>query len=216
MLLVLTTFFSALILQSSSASADSIYWFQNSGTLGITDQWALYGEIQPRYIGSLGQSQSVLMRGAILYRLNPELTLGMGYGWTPQYLPTPRNESRIYQQVEWKPEWPEYPLQWAFRGRMEERDLEGVSPVLYRARARGQVNWMNADDSFGFYLWDELFLNLNSGSKSVYSGFDQNRLSSGIRFKKSSTTLEAGPIWQRIRGGHSNTGGVLNLILNGW
>jgi len=57
MLLLMTTLFAAFTFQASSALADSIYWFQTSGTLGITDQWAIYGEIQPRYIGSLGQSQ---------------------------------------------------------------------------------------------------------------------------------------------------------------
>ncbi|RYZ66830.1 MAG: DUF2490 domain-containing protein [Proteobacteria bacterium] len=196
--------------------ASPIYWYQSSATLGLTENWALYGEIQPRFIESMRQSQSMNLRAALLYRMDPEWSFGLGYGWMPQYLPTYRNEGRIYQQLEWKPKTETAPFDFSFRGRLEERRLQDISPLMIRVRSRAQANYSPEGSQFGVYVWDELFIALNDGSNSIQSGFDQNRLSAGFRIKNENTTFEAGPLSQRLRGGIWNHGGVLNLVLSWW
>lgn len=192
----LRRFFLLLSLLVAPARAEDIYWTQFIANVPISDQWSVFGEFQPRWIDHLDSSQVVLFRAAALYQISSELRVGLGYGMMPQYLPTPRNESRIFEQLDWTP-----PIadRWLFasRTRLEQRLLENAPNMSWRVREKLQLSWMPA--KWGAYIWNEFFWNLNTSAGHVLSGFDQNRLSIGPRYHLAPVTIEAGYLLQTLR-----------------
>ncbi len=171
-------------------------WEQNTVTVGLGETWGLFGEIQPRWLDSLSDAQLLIARGAVLYRISPELRIGVGAGVMPQSLPIRRDETRVFQQVDYQPSAAEWIP--AYRGRLEQRFLEFTAGALWRIRGKAQLSWMPG--GLGAYVWDEVFIHLNGKAGQALGGFDQNRLSFGPRARFGWLTVEAGYLLQTLRG----------------
>lgn len=191
-LLALLTFFNFQTL----VRADALIWNQTILTHEIDSTWLVFAELQPRWLGSLKNTQAVLMRGALVYRLTPDAKVGFGFGNTPQFLPGVRNEVRWFQQFEWVSPITEM-FQFYSRTRLEERLIENTNDLAWRLREKLQLNWKPG--VWGIYFWDEFFWAINSAPRQVRSGFDQNRISFGPRYSNAPVTLEVGYLSQVLR-----------------
>lgn len=208
----------ALPLLTPPAQAEALIWSQTAATVAVNEAWAIYGEYQPRWFDRFDQSQSFILRTMIIHKLDDQWSVALGYAHAPQVLPTIRNENRIYQQVEFKPTHTSA-FHHAFRSRMEERFIENTDGFSLRLRLRAQTSWMPCD--FGAYAWNELFLNLNEKPEKILSGFDQNRLSIGFRYRhQPELTVELGYLLQTLRSANttiaSNSGVLLNVGVTIW
>ncbi len=205
----------AIFLPFQASHASNIFWLQNSATVAVDEKWAIYGEIQPRWASGFQNAQSIILRTALLYRVTPEWRVGLGFGHTPQFLPTIRNENRVFQQLDWMPS-KSGAIEGASRTRFEQRKLEGGSELTLRLREKAQISWMPS--AFGLYVWDEIFFSLSQESRVVNAGFDQNRLSFGPRYRKDLLLVELGYLLQSLRTlqntSQSNSGILLNLGLS--
>lgn len=207
----------ALLFFAVPSHAKDLVWTQFSVLTPIAPSWSASAEFQPRWMDGLKNTQAVILRGTVLYRWSPEWRVGLGYGMMPQFLPSTRNESRLFEQLEWKPSLPiPESISFVSRTRFEQRWLEGGEPVGWRLREKLQVSWMPS--RVGLYTWNEIFWNLNAVSKNVPSGFDQNRFSLGARYQHQQTTLEAGYLLQAVRNASGytswNAGVVLSMLIN--
>lgn len=211
----LVTMLLIALFNAQSAQAEELLWQQSIFTHDVASNWTLFGEIQPRWLGGLKNTQAVLMRMAILHRLSPEIRVGLGFGNTPQYLPTLRNEVRFFQQLEWTPSPLLESVSFSCRTRLEQRWLENASSTAWRIREKIQFNW--EPGVWGVYFWDEAFFHFAEVSGMVRSGFDQNRLSFGPRYRKGPVTIELGFLSQVIRSYSKamlwNAGGVMSVGL---
>ncbi len=210
-------FFTFLLIISSNqhALARNITWMQTTATVKIAGPVSVFTEVQPRWFDGVQHAQIVLVRGALLYRFNPEFRVGVGYGIMPQYLPIERDESRLFQQFDWTPPHKEqFPL--TFRTRLEQRWLENAPEASWRVRERIQFSWMPT--KFGMYVWNEFFLNFNDVAGNIARGFDQNRFSIGPKYSVAPVTFEAGYLLQTLRTSTKdilwNSGVALSLALN--
>jgi len=186
------------ILTSFVAPASSFatnLWWQNTATVGLNERWGVFGEFQPRWQNRMSDEQALLIRSALFYRVDPSLRFGLGFGWTPQYQPTERDESRFFEQVDYNLS--QGDLSESIRGRLEQRFLEFTTGTAWRFRLKTQLSW--TPGNLGGYVWNEIFYHLNDKPAQVKSGFDQNRFSVGPRLKFDFLTVEAGYLHQTIR-----------------
>ncbi len=89
------TFFTLILFLVSSTAHATNLWHQNSATVGFDEHWGAYGELQMRWVDDLSREQALIVRAAVLFRVNPEIRLGFGAGLIPQYQPVERGEVRL-------------------------------------------------------------------------------------------------------------------------
>ena len=58
-----------------------------------------FAEAQPRVSLTTGRFDRLLLRPAVGFQLTPEVSLWAGYGWTPSFTPSYRDEQRPWQQL---------------------------------------------------------------------------------------------------------------------
>ncbi len=137
-----------------------------------------YLEFQPRFGTDLQRTERVLVRPALLYAITPALTFWLGYGWTPALTPQYSDEARWWQQFQYISDASK--LRLTHRLRFEERSIQDMGTAF---RLRYMLKAELAFEENRTWLavaYNELFLNFNSPSAGVQSGFDQNRLFIGV------------------------------------
>lgn len=145
-----------------------------------------YLEIQPRFTLVGEKNHRLLLRPALKYRLNQQVSVWAGYGWTPIFQPQFRNENRLWQQFQYETHLGE--VEWIFRTRFEERWIQntaGPSETAYRLRQWVRSLWPTSIEWLRFAATDEVFIHLNTLKKGPHSGLDQNRLFLGGLFRVS-------------------------------
>lgn len=135
-----------------------------------------------------GTPNWILVRPTVGYQIQPGMTLGLGYGWTPNWskpnLPfsARTDEHRIFQQ--WQYEFPAFQgqLKLQFRSRLEERFRPRVnSDTGFRFRQLAKAS-IPLNDRFLLAAWDEIFFGLNKTGWGQNAGFDQNRAFLGVGY----------------------------------
>jgi hypothetical protein len=131
-----------------------------------------------------------IARGAVGWDLKPDLTIWLGYAWTPTFSGGMKVEHRPFQQLT---------INRALAGgkmlnrtRLEERFIPGDDLSL---RLRHMVRYAHPiaeGSSWLLAAYDELFWNLNAPNTGPRQGFDQNRLFIGVNRVVGSVVLEAG------------------------
>jgi hypothetical protein len=111
MKLLLTNLLSLGLLLFSATSAHAIPtdfqdWTQVTAHVSLDKDKThqLYFEVQPRVGDHWQRMERLLIRPAVVYNVNPNIGLYLGYAWTPLFLDTYyhrdyRDENRIWQQV---------------------------------------------------------------------------------------------------------------------
>ncbi len=161
---------------------DNEGWFQITGTGPIAGPLRAFVEVQPR-VGKNAATgdvdmRALIVRGALGVEVLPHFTLWAGYGYTPTFNPD-RDEHRIFQQALYDAKLG--PFHFSDRVRLEERLLEDAPAASLRLRNQARLAyplpWM---PSFSLVLADEFFFDLYTVRTAPVSGFDQNRMFSGV------------------------------------
>lgn len=151
--------------------------------------WARHGKVRlmleanPRVGVSTGHMDQLLLRPALGYQLTPTVSVWQGYGWTPSWLPSFVNETRLWQQVMVENKFQRFAM--VNRTRLEERYIEhlsGRTGVRMRHFLRLQAPFKEGSRWSGV-IYDELFVNLNKVSSGITPGINQNRLFVGVNRK---------------------------------
>lgn len=161
---------------------DNEGWFQITGTGPIAGPLRAFVEVQPR----IGENQdtgevdmrALIVRGALGVEVLPHFTMWSGYGYTPTYNPD-RDEHRIFQQALYDTKLG--PFNFSDRVRLEERLLENAPAASLRFRNQARLAYpLPCMPSLSLVLADEVFFDLYTVRTAPVSGFDQNRMFSGV------------------------------------
>ena len=164
----------------------------------ITKKVKGYFEVNPRIQENGTHINQLLVRPALGYKLNENLSIWQGYGWVTNYLPRFFREQRIWQQILHEKEFPKFTL--INRLRLEERFMQNVEGVNLRTRymLKG-IYPIGKRKIWGIVMYDELFINLVSHFGGPQAGIDQNRFFVGLNRKiNDNLTVEGGYQMQYI------------------
>ena len=196
---------------------------QTFGTIRLNKKFDWLAEVQWRRTEGLTAPQQLLLRSAIQYRLNNQVSFATGYAWIETYpygdFPIAANgtfpERRIYEQAVIKQSLGKLSMNHRFRveqrwiGRRAagtERQIEEwIFSNRFRYLVRLQLPVVNTTQ-FNLYAAaaDEIFI--NAGKKVGINIFDQNRvhflLGSSLN---SHLGLEVGYVKQTVQQGRRNS-----------
>jgi hypothetical protein len=163
------------VLPSRAYDTDSQLWtqfvlngrFQNGVRIAV--------EAQPRVGDNFQRLSLLILRPVVGYQVTRNMSLWIGYGWTPSFLPDFNNEHRVFQQVLFEDRYRRIGL--INRTRLEERVIEGAGGTSVRLRHMLRaVLPLDSQRRWSAVGQNELFVNLNSTARGPQSGFDQNRI----------------------------------------
>jgi hypothetical protein len=219
---------------------NTIAWGQLFTTIKLNKKWDVLAEYQWRRVEGVKDMQQSLLRGALQYNINNQLTAAVGYGWIETFsygdYPIAANgtfpEHRIHEQVQLKNAFGKLALSQRLRveqrwiGRraaVAEREIEDW---LFSHRFRYLLRLQHPIvQAAGFNLYtavaDEVFV--SAGKNVGANTFDQNRLMLTIGSKvHRNVGVEAGYIKQTVFQGRrinnnvivqNNDGVTLALLL---
>lgn len=158
---------------------------------GRHDRFRWYLEAQPRVSLTQRKFDRLLLRPAVGYQVSPNVSLWVGYGWTPSFIPSYRDEQRPWQQVLVEHKFGVVSL--VNRSRVEERFIANTDGASIRVRhmVRSVIRF-GAESPWGVALYDEIFFTLNTVTNGPVAGFDQNRVFAGINLKVAEWQFELG------------------------
>jgi hypothetical protein len=177
----------AIVLSTSAAHAeeDGQLWLAPIVQAPIAGKLRGYLEFQARAREDGKQLDRLIVRPALNYGLGHGFSAWLGYGYMPF---TRRRESKLYpehrvwEQLAHMAGVPETG-QVQNRLRFEQRFIDSADHTAFRLRYMVRTvvrpkSW----SGFGLAVSDEIFVNLNSASPTVRTGFDQNRFTFGIQY----------------------------------
>jgi len=191
----------------AETESKSSLWTMSLNRFQFTEKYRGFLDIQPRFTvddvpgGDNGSIDTVLIRGALGYQLNPNIGIYQGYAIIPTYDPD-RVEHRSFQELLAKQS-----LNGAsvlvHRMRFEQRFIEGVDDTSLRFRyfARFTYPLKDIHDNLSIAINEEVFIHLNDTDGGPQSGFNQNRLFIGLNYRVSkSFAFEVGYQNQYVAG----------------
>jgi hypothetical protein len=200
-------------------------WFFLSHTQTLTKKFDLLADVQTRSADRFDYLTTLLLRGALSYKINSQQSVGLGYAYKgdweeeDQSATAYSHENRIYEQYIYQ--FKIRRVEMMFRTRLEQRWIdEEVSNFSQRGRLflSAQIP-LKADTAFkkGPYLGvqNELFLNIQHKGKINNSLFDQNRAftSLGYRFSKKMDAEIGYMFWYQKEIDDSYRRNVIQLML---
>lgn len=207
----LCTFAVVVLLLPSIVFADtetkSSLWLMSLNRFQFTEQYRGFLDIQPRFTvddvsgGDNRSIDTVLIRGALGYQLNPSIGIYQGYAIIPTYDPD-KVEHRSFQELLAMQELNAATVL-VHRMRFEQRFLEGVDDTSLRFRyfARFTYPLNQVHENLSLAINEEVFIHLNDTEGGPQSGFNQNRLFVGLNYRVSKRfAFEAGYQNQYVAG----------------
>lgn len=219
--LLLITLLVSLLCKTNPAQAqktDFQSWTLVTATANLDEEhkWFAYLEAQPRIGNDVSKLERLLVRPAIGYNIDKNLSLYLGYGWTPTFMNPAydddfRNENRIWQQVLYKHDL--CGIQWQHRLRQEQRLIDGASGTSNRTRylVRGSYD-LASDGSYGLTGYNEIFVTANGINKGPEGGFDRDRFFFGPLFRAGPGRYEIGYLGEYARQ-FGNDSRMINALL---
>lgn len=178
--IICSIFFFAL-----SAKAEVTNDLQNWSVItlnkSLDDHWGLYVEAQNRLGQNFTGERRILLRPALVYKINKNVSLWMGYAWTPSFTNgNLQNESRLWQQVAFNKHLSEKLESFGYF-RLEERFIEGAGATSMRNRLMAGLKYpILKSKTWKWVAFDEFFVNYYSVNDGPQAGFDQNRVFAGV------------------------------------
>jgi hypothetical protein len=174
-----------------AADADLQSWTLLTAQGHVTGRVRLYGELQPRMaLAPEAFFDRLLVRGAIGWDLRRDVTVWLGYAWTPTFPGGFRDEQRPFQQLTIGEDLLGGRL--LNRMRLEQRLVEGDDLSLRLRHLVRYARPLAPGSPWLLAAYDELFWNLNAPERGARQGFDRNRLFLGVNRVAGRVTLEAG------------------------
>ena len=177
---------------TSTFSQDFRLWSPVYLTVKLPSRFLAYMEVNPRFadLDDAGQIDQLLLRPAVGYQLNDNLSIWQGYAWvgnfnqkhTPPQSPF-FEENRIYQQVNYTHKFSNF--KFFSRTRLEERWIEHADGTAVRFRQMLRLDYpLPIAPDWALVSYDEILVNLNTvgaiTGKGPAAGFDQNRFFLGV------------------------------------
>jgi hypothetical protein len=170
---------------AAHADEDGQLWIAPILQTPIVGKLRSYLELQARWKDEGKELDRLIVRPAINYGLGSGFTAWVGYGYMPFTRPNDDKlypEHRPWQQLMHAGGDPALG-QVTNRLRFEERFIDRVDDPAFRLRYMIRLvlrpkSW----SGFGFALWDEIFVNLNSPTGGPRAGFDQNRFAVALQY----------------------------------
>ncbi|MDX1934552.1 MAG: DUF2490 domain-containing protein [Capsulimonadales bacterium] len=170
------------VLSSAPVAAqetDGQQWTLLTFNARVGDRMRLYLEVQPRLGYDYRSLDRLLLRPAFGYQVHRNVSIWLGYGWTPTFQPEFRHEGRWFQQVLVENRFPTLDL--VNRTRLEQRSIAGAGARADRLRHLVRVAYpLTRDRRWAAVWYDEIFWNLNDTPRGPQAGFDQNRVYFGL------------------------------------
>lgn len=161
---------------------DGQLWVPVYNRFTLFQDWQGWFEINPRFGDNISQIDQLLIRPAVGYQVTPSVSIWQGYAWITNYLPSFRDEHRLYQQLSYRRTLSKVRI--FSRTRLEQRFVRDAGGVAIRAREMLRLDIPFSDEHvWGLVFYDELFVNVNTVDSGPEGGFDQNRFFMGIRRK---------------------------------
>jgi hypothetical protein len=167
----------------------SALWLMSFSRFKFENNLRAFLEVQPRISvddpapGNDGDIRTVIYRGALGYQIDQNFSAYFGYAVIPLYEPT-KVEHRIFQELFSSHDHESWKI--INRFRLEERFLEGVDDMQWRARHQLRAQRaLSFCEGVSLAMSDEVFINLNDINTAATQGFDQNRLFFGVNYKLS-------------------------------
>lgn len=148
-------------------------WTTASVGGSLAERVAASVAVQARFDDELGRRERLLVRPSLSYRVDPRLSLALGYDAHFIDAPAELTEQRSWQQATWR--FGGSGVRAAVRLRLEQRFIEDVGGTPWRARLRGQVTVPLAGRPWFFIASEELLFGLNEERRGPADGFDQSR-----------------------------------------
>ncbi len=194
-----------------------ITWPQVHFSLPLNKKLDLVAEYQWRRTNGFKHWQQSLLRGAIQYKLNPQVAIGLGYGWIETFsygdYPIASNgtfpEHRIYEQVTYKSNIQKLSIQQRLRieqrwiGRRTTAPERVIDEWFLSHRFRYFLRLqhpLSKSEKWYAAMADEIFI--GAGKNVGTNVFDQNRIMLMMGMKPSSSiSIEAGYLSQTLMQG---------------
>ncbi|MGF1462502.1 MAG: DUF2490 domain-containing protein [Maricaulaceae bacterium] len=193
------------ILNGSGARAqDTQFWtaiFSN-GPVAEDSRFLLWFDGHARYSEDVSRLGVSILRPAVGYRVNDRLSLWGGYAWVVSRADGQPNvtDNRIWQQAIFAiadGSWGTV----SGRTRLEQRFLSSGDETGWRLRQF--FRYMKPlSRRWTATAWNETFIALNDADFGAETGFDQNRVFAGLRWRAHPRfSLEGGYLFNNIRAG---------------
>ncbi|MDP4022403.1 DUF2490 domain-containing protein [Methylobacterium sp. NEAU 140] len=175
----------------------------NTTVFGSLGDAAFFAEVQPRFGNGISQLDQLLLRPAVGWKVNPDLTLYQGYARIEDHGPRDRVrfEDRSFQEINWQ-------LgviggvQVSSRTRFEQRWQSYGRDVGFRLREnlRFSVPLTEAKNGVAAVASSEVFVALNDTDWGGRAGFDRVRTFVGVALPiGGKSTFEIGYLNQTFR-----------------
>lgn len=167
----------------------------------ITKNVRWYAELQARWKDDFKNFDQAFLRPALNFALTEKASLWLGYAYVDTKTANGHTyEDRWWQQFQYVSKYND--ITWLSRSRLEQRHLNTGDSTSYRFRQQLRASWpLNGRSDLSYLVWDEAFWNINDTQWAGDSGFNQNRLFTGVMWKyTNSSRLEIGYLNQYVNG----------------
>jgi len=193
---------------------DSRFWqvVIAEGDVAKNVRW--YAEFHARWKDDVKNFDQAFIRPALNFALSEKASLWLGYVYADTKIAKGHTyEDRWWQQFQYISQYKD--VTWLSRSRLEQRHLDSGDKTAYRLRQQLRASWpINGKSDLSYLVWDELFWNVNDSQWAGDSGFNQNRLFTGIMWKYTpSSRLEIGYLNQYVNGSN-NASDQMNHVLS--
>lgn len=168
---------------AAAQNHDLQQWTLLSAQGSISDRIVLYAEVQPRFTDDVSRLGQLLIRPAIGYQIDKDVTAFLGYAYVRTELlgQRPTDEHRIFQQLNF----PIYRGAGDFtvtaRTRLEQRTVVNADGLGWRLRQQVRAEApVRAGGTLRAIAWTEPFYNFNTTDWGQRRGFDQWRTFIGL------------------------------------
>ncbi|WP_176592832.1 DUF2490 domain-containing protein [Sphingobium sp. EM0848] len=198
---------------------DEQLWVNLTAMGSVSGKLVYFAEIQPRIGDGVSRLDQMLLRGALGWKLSPNLTVYQGYAHAVLPVDGGRdvNEERSFQQLSWTIGKP-WGGELSSRTRLEQRWRSDGSDMGWRLREmiRYEKPLKPGSNAVNALIYGEGFVALNSTDWGAKSGFDQARAFIGAELGLGdASTAEIGYLNQTInqRAGNSRVNHVASISL---
>lgn len=198
---------------------DEQLWLNLTAMGPVSGDVLYFAEIQPRIGNGIRKADQTLLRGAIGWKLSPDLQIYQGYAHVMLPVRNGRdvNEERSFQQISWL-----FARPWggelSSRTRLEQRWRSDGNDMGWRLREmiRYEKPLKTGSDAVNALVYAEGFAALNSTDWGAKAGFDQLRSFVGAEVRlPGKSTMEVGYLNQIVnqRGGDMRVNHVASITL---
>lgn len=162
----------------ADTTSDTQLWNVAQITHPVGERWVAGLWSSVRLDNDVSAYDSTLLRPSMQYEVSSRLRIGLGYNWSSR---SGADEHRFFQDLAIGQQFGGLAI--GHRARLEERWIDDRSGTIVRARYRIQGTHPLWRSRWSGVVSEEVLVNLNGLGEGPVSGFEQNRVSAGVRVR---------------------------------